>query len=174
MKRMSGELTPGQKARIDALHTRSKSADLYEVLGIARGIDKKAVKKAYFELTQIAHPDRYFGKDLGEYRQKLNYIFARITEAHDTLTNAAKRSDYDALMRGQRISGVQIMIEELAREMAGTSGEHERVELDSERITIDESSKSDPPSRVASTPPPPTAAELDARRKALAARLRRR
>jgi hypothetical protein len=36
------------------------------------------------------HPDRYFGKDLGHFREKLAKIFNRITEATQELQKAHK------------------------------------------------------------------------------------
>ena len=42
---------------LDAYYTLS-DLDLYQVLGIDRTADKKAVKRAYYELATLHHPDR--------------------------------------------------------------------------------------------------------------------
>ena len=76
--------------------------DHYRVLNVGYEADKKAIKSAYFEVVANFHPDRYFGKNLGSYKQKLESIFKRITEAHDTLTRKEPRAEYDKYLESQR------------------------------------------------------------------------
>jgi hypothetical protein len=78
-------------ARLDAL-------DHYEILGLRRGADKRSIKRAYFELARVIHPDRYFGKNLGAYRPKLEAIFTRATKAYETLSDPAAKVSYDATL----------------------------------------------------------------------------
>ena len=73
----------------------------YALLGIPRSADAKAVKKAYYRLAGLVHPDRYFGKQLGSYKPKMEAIFAAISAAQDTLMSAEKRADYDADLERQ-------------------------------------------------------------------------
>lgn len=80
---------------------RLDSMTHYEVLKLESSADKRAVKNAYFEVVNVFHPDRYFGKKLGTYKPKLERVFARLTEAHDTLTRAAPRAEYDAYLASQ-------------------------------------------------------------------------
>jgi len=70
----------------------------YQLLRVEPGADKRAVKNAYFEIVNVFHPDRYFGKKLGSFKPKLERIFARLTEAHDTLTRSGPRTEYDAYL----------------------------------------------------------------------------
>jgi tetratricopeptide (TPR) repeat protein len=42
------------------------------------------------------HPDRYFGKRLGSFKQKMEQVFARVTVAYDTLSKNKTRAEYDA------------------------------------------------------------------------------
>lgn len=67
----------------------------YELFGLPRDASKKEVKDCYFEVVRLFHPDRYFGKDLGAFKTKLERAFQRLTEAHDTLTRQRNREDYD-------------------------------------------------------------------------------
>lgn len=73
----------------------------YDLLGVARDADTKAIKRAYFHLASIVHPDRYFGKRLGSYKPKLEALFARVTVAYETLSAPEARARYDATLGGQ-------------------------------------------------------------------------
>lgn len=73
----------------------------YALLGVQRGADGKAVKNAYYRLAGLVHPDRYFAKRLGSYKPKMEALFARISEAFETLSNAQGRAAYDAWLDGQ-------------------------------------------------------------------------
>jgi hypothetical protein len=87
----SGPDLPAEvKVRIVRLHRRLKKLGPYEILGLPRGADKGAIKRAYYAASKELHPDRYFGKDLGEFREKLAEIFARLTEAFQTLDQQEK------------------------------------------------------------------------------------
>jgi curved DNA-binding protein CbpA len=70
----------------------------YELLGVPRDAEKKAIKRAYFGLVGTIHPDRYFGKKLGSYKSKLETIFARMTKAHEILISAETRAKYDGAL----------------------------------------------------------------------------
>lgn len=63
--------------------------DYYEVLGVSRSDDEKAIKKAYRRLAMKYHPDR--NPDDAEAAEK----FREATEAYDVLTTADKRAAYD-------------------------------------------------------------------------------
>jgi len=66
--------------------------DDWTVLGLRPGASAEAVKLAYFEASRLFHPDRYFGKNLGSYRGRLERIFHRLSEAHETLTEALRHA----------------------------------------------------------------------------------
>lgn len=76
---------------------RLETSSHYELLGLASDADKKAVKRAYFELVRTMHPDRYFGKRLGSYRAKMEAIFERMTESYEVLSDSERRAAYDAV-----------------------------------------------------------------------------
>lgn len=63
--------------------------DYYEVLGVARGADKKEIKKAYRSLANKYHPDK--NPDNTEALEK----FKEIGEAYEVLSSEEKRSAYD-------------------------------------------------------------------------------
>jgi tetratricopeptide (TPR) repeat protein len=66
--------------------------DDWTVLGLKPGATAEAVKLAYFDASRVFHPDRYYGKNLGSFRSRLERIFQRLSEAHETLTEALRRA----------------------------------------------------------------------------------
>jgi curved DNA-binding protein CbpA len=82
---------------LDTFH-RLDSTTHYQLLRVEPSADKRTIKNAYFEVVNVFHPDRYFGKKLGSFKPKLEKIFARLTEAHDTLTRSGPRAEYDAYL----------------------------------------------------------------------------
>ncbi|MEO6600168.1 MAG: DnaJ domain-containing protein [Polyangiaceae bacterium] len=82
---------------LDAFY-RLESMTHYQLLNVEPTADKRAIKNAYFEVVNLFHPDRYFGKRLGSYKSKLERVFTRLTEAHDALTRIAPRAAYDVYL----------------------------------------------------------------------------
>jgi len=66
--------------------------DDWTVLGLKPGATPEAVKAAYFEASKVFHPDRYYGKNLGSFRARLDRIFQRLSEAHESLITALRRA----------------------------------------------------------------------------------
>ncbi|HEX7670636.1 MAG TPA: hypothetical protein VF395_13675, partial [Polyangiaceae bacterium] len=56
---------------------------------------------AYFGVVSTFHPDKYYGKSLGTFKPKLERIFQRVTQAHDTLTLPQQREEYDRFLESQ-------------------------------------------------------------------------
>ena len=90
------DLDPNHRLRILDLEKRLGELHHYALLGVARDANKKAIKRAYYELAALFHPDRFFRKKLGSFKAKMEAIFTRITEAHDVLTDEQRRAEYDA------------------------------------------------------------------------------
>jgi tetratricopeptide (TPR) repeat protein len=93
------DLDEAHRQRIVDTHGKLEELDHYALLGVAPDADKKAIKRAYFELAGLFHPDRFFRKELGPYKAKMEAVFARATEAHDILTAKDKREAYDTYLR---------------------------------------------------------------------------
>lgn len=95
----AAELDLVRKRRILDLYYALDTSTHYEVIGVPRSADKKEIKDAYYEAVRQFHPDRFFGKNLGTFKVKLERIFQRMTEAHDLLTRKKSRDEYDAYLR---------------------------------------------------------------------------
>ena len=59
--------------------------DLYNVLGVAKDADDKTIKRAYFDLARVNHPDK--GGDTEKFKE--------IQNAYDVLSDSQKRQVYD-------------------------------------------------------------------------------
>lgn len=75
-------------ARFEQLHDQS----MYDVLGIQSNVGTTDVRRAYYALARTLHPDKFRHDDM---KAKAEKVFARITEAYSTLSNAAMRGKYD-------------------------------------------------------------------------------
>ncbi|CAN5416056.1 J domain-containing protein [soil metagenome] len=64
-------------------------ADPYTTLGVERGADEAAIKKAYRKLAKELHPDR--NKD----NPKASERFSQVTNAYDLLNDKDKRARFD-------------------------------------------------------------------------------
>lgn len=65
--------------------------DPYEVLGISRSASDEEVKKAYRELVQKYHPDKYAGNPLEDLAQEK---MKEINEAYDAITKSKGQGTY--------------------------------------------------------------------------------
>ena len=89
------DLDSERKHAVLELFSELDELNHYEVLRVARDADKKTIKEAYYAAVAVFHPDKYFGKNLGSYKARLEQIFRRLTEAHDVLTQTQTRREYD-------------------------------------------------------------------------------
>ncbi|XXT22899.1 DnaJ domain-containing protein [Sorangium sp. So ce429] len=112
------ELTSERKRRILDLYYRLEDLSYYALLGVSDQADKKQIKSAYYLLAPEFHPDTYFRKQLGSYKQKIEAIFTRITLAHDTLTSRQRRAEYDAyLEQTHKNRAMAALIEQTPRDI---------------------------------------------------------
>jgi curved DNA-binding protein CbpA len=134
------DLTLEQQKKIVELFGQLSSMSLYDLLGVPRAADKKAIKRAYNEQIMLFHPDRFFRKQLGSFKVKMEAIVAKMTEAHDVLCSTEDRARYDATSRANRASKIDAMLEESAAEMLGAGEDAKReVVFFDEDIALEES-----------------------------------
>jgi curved DNA-binding protein CbpA len=132
------DLPVEHRRRILDLYYQLDALDHYALLGVPRTAEKKAIKKAYYDLAAVFHPDRYFRKRLGSFKAKMEIVFGRLTQVHDTLTDKAQRAEYDAYL-----------------EATATT---RKLEHDLDVANLPPLRKSAPPveaARISATPPPP-------------------
>jgi curved DNA-binding protein CbpA len=95
------EIDLARRRQILDLYYRLDQLDHYQLFGIDPSADKKTIKAAYFEVVNVFHPDRYFGKKVGSFKPKLEKVFARLSESYDVLSRSQSRSEYDTYLRAQ-------------------------------------------------------------------------
>lgn len=79
-------------ARVEAAGTH------YEILGVDPKADTDELKRAYFSLARMFHPDRYHAEG-GENLRRVQTAFTELAQAHETLKTAEAREVYDYRMR---------------------------------------------------------------------------
>jgi tetratricopeptide (TPR) repeat protein len=94
-------LPPAQRQTVLDRAKTIADDDHYAVLGIERDAADYEVEQAFFKLAKQFHPDR----QAADLKEPAAMIFARIREAHTTLSDVHKRVEYDeALARGPTAS----------------------------------------------------------------------
>lgn len=112
------ELDVEIRRRVLMLYRSLDQVDHYELLGVARTADRKVIKRGYYELAAVFHPDKYFRKNLGSFKQRMEIVFGRLTQAHDALTNNDKRVEYDAYLEEKRRSrGIEELLADALAEI---------------------------------------------------------
>ena len=70
----------------------------FEILGIDRKDKPAKIKKVYFNLAKRYHPDVLTSMGLSDLVASAGAIFAKMTQAHDTLTTDELRKEYEATL----------------------------------------------------------------------------
>jgi tetratricopeptide (TPR) repeat protein len=68
--------------------------DYFQMLNVGRGATQAEIKKAYFHLAKVYHPDRHFDPEMNDMKDILSELFTRIHEAYETLSSPQKRDKY--------------------------------------------------------------------------------
>ena len=82
--------------------------DYYEVLGVSKDADEKAIKSAYRKLAMANHPDRNAGDEAAAER------FKEASEAYEVLKDSQKRAAYDQMGHAAFEQGAALAVAALA------------------------------------------------------------
>ena len=87
-------------SREEALGRLSLAAgqDHYGVLGLDRTARPDAIRESYYALARRYHPDRFRSGPLEDLLPRFEDFFTHVTEAYNTLSDAASRTEYDQLL----------------------------------------------------------------------------
>jgi hypothetical protein len=85
-----GDLGPEDRVKILTMARLLEAKDPWALLGVPHGADAKVLKRAYFKLSKDIHPDRYYGRSLGTFADRLNAVFEAVSRAYARLTSPDK------------------------------------------------------------------------------------
>ncbi len=123
------DLDDARQREINALEAKVSNPNHFEVLGVENGATPDQVRAAFRELSLKFHPDRYFGKKLGPFKQKLDRVFHRLVEASQTLSDGDRRAAWIAANPGLGLSApaaAKSSPSSIAREQTAQSRDEER------------------------------------------------
>ncbi|HEC96768.1 MAG TPA: DUF4388 domain-containing protein [Nitrospirae bacterium] len=82
--------------KIEDMNNNYKTLGYYGILGTNEGVSEEEIREAYYRVAKEFHPDRFFSLPSDDIKEKINRIFSYATEAYETLSNEAKRREYDS------------------------------------------------------------------------------
>lgn len=85
------ELSLAERLRILAMARLADGREPWALLGVERGVNDKTLKRAYFKLSKEIHPDRFYGKQLGTFGERLATVFEAVSRAYARLTTPEKK-----------------------------------------------------------------------------------
>ncbi len=93
---LSEEVELDEKRKIEILDFEAKlsTSNHFQLLGVPNLATPDEARRAFHELARRFHPDRFFGKNLGSYRSRIENIFRKLTDANETLGDIARRTAY--------------------------------------------------------------------------------
>ncbi len=94
----AGPEIAAQRAKIIQRADEITRMDYFQMLGIPRDATVDDVQKAYFLLAKVWHPDR-LPPSIRDVREQCTKVFAHLSEAHQTLTDAERRTHYMTLIK---------------------------------------------------------------------------
>lgn len=89
------DLSQDQRRAILVMEHIVKTGSLYDILDAPQEAPEKELRRAYFRISKDFHPDRYYGKVLGTYKERLALIFERVSRAWEVLGDEGQRAQYD-------------------------------------------------------------------------------
>lgn len=92
-----GQLDRDFRRQILLKHQSLGNQSPYEILDLPKSASAHAVKVQYLQLSKQFHPDRFFRKNLGHYKEKLDQIFSRIQKAYEILSDPHEREVIDRM-----------------------------------------------------------------------------
>jgi|SRR5688572_26308863 curved DNA-binding protein CbpA len=104
-------------------------ANYYELLGIPRDADSRAIRAAYAQQAREGHPDRFTDP---EEKKRAQEVFTQVTEAFNTLSNENRRREYDQSLSVPKVAVPERIAQEayeLGMQLLERRAFHEAVEL---------------------------------------------
>ncbi|MEP6768248.1 MAG: DUF4388 domain-containing protein, partial [Acidobacteriota bacterium] len=98
------DAAPGHAELVKNTYRRIDWLTHYELLGVASTATTEQIGKAYFERSRLFHPDLRHRGDLRQFERELAAVFERLKLAHDVLSDADHRVEYDESLDAAPVS----------------------------------------------------------------------
>jgi DnaJ-class molecular chaperone len=89
------QVDPQLVNKLKALWKNLPQLSYYQLLEVAPSADATAIKKAFYRISREYHPDRYFRFPHENFRNAVNTMYKRISEAYNILREPDMRKAYD-------------------------------------------------------------------------------
>jgi tetratricopeptide (TPR) repeat protein len=89
-------LKDAERRRILAMARLVGRRDPWALLGVPQGSNHQALKRSYFKLSKEIHPDRYYGRQLGSFGERLSMVFEAVARAYERLTSPERSGAHRA------------------------------------------------------------------------------
>ena len=119
------DLKPEQRLRIREIFATLQEKTFFDLLEVSPHADTTELKRAYFLRSKEFHPDRYFTKKLGAYKEMLDEIFKQVSAAYRFLEDEEQRGSYRemVLQDMEQASALRQVEEQAARAIVDDAGE---------------------------------------------------
>ncbi|MBS1148549.1 MAG: DnaJ protein [Myxococcaceae bacterium] len=88
------DLDENRKREILDFEAKLPGLNFFQLLGVANLASPDEARKSFHELARRFHPDRFYGKNLGSFRGRVENIFRKLTEANEVLGDHQRRTAY--------------------------------------------------------------------------------
>jgi DnaJ-class molecular chaperone len=95
-------MDPKKLLEIAKIAQQIDKLDYYQILNVQRNANTQGIKEAFYKRSRQFHPDRYFNVGNEDFRQDVNKIYKRISEAYAILRNDRDRESYTLLIGGPK------------------------------------------------------------------------
>jgi len=86
---------PLDKTAIHKAYIDSKGQNYYEIFKLDSEATSKEIEDAYHRLAKLYHPDQQFKDGMASFRDELEELFNKVTEAYSILSDDSRRWEYD-------------------------------------------------------------------------------
>ena len=106
------------RQRLRMFHSRLREMNFFELLEVDVAADTKEIRRAYFSRSKEFHPDRYFNRNIGPYKEMLAEVFKQIAAAYKFLEDEGQRLEYrETLVREAEEAQLRQQLREQANEV---------------------------------------------------------
>ncbi len=88
------DLDPARKKEILDFEAKMVGLNHFQLLGVPNLAGADEARRSFHELARRFHPDRFYGKNLGSFRGRVENIFRKLTDANETLGDPERRNAY--------------------------------------------------------------------------------